>query len=369
MHKHLSQNLAWAAALALASSCSSSGASSGESLDFEARNDFAVTVPSGAKEVRAWFALPDDRDPMQEVSGLRIETIAPNGMTATSRETRDAAGNRFLYVEGRGGSGGVLEVRTSFGIRRQEEIHSTDAASTRPLTAAEKAQFAPYLQANTYVQITPEIAMAAKVAVGKEQNPVRQARLLYDAVLDRVTYWVKFPETMKASPVGSATYTMENSCGNCTDFHSLYAAMARAVGLPIRMVYGSFFKGPLNGADEDQSYHCWIEFWAPNLEWIPLDVAIADVFVDDFAINEANARKVELTVADGYHGADPAMVEYYFGNLDARRVTWNRGRDLVLSPPTASGPVNAMPKGHVEIDGQVHTAWTRKLTYQGAAGK
>lgn len=369
MTTHHISKLAWAGALALAASCAAPGGSAGETLDFEARNDFAVTVPSGAKEVRAWFALPDDRDPMQEVSGLRIETIAPAGMTATTKETRDAAGNRFLYVEGRGGSGGVLEVRTSFGLRRQEEIHSTDPASTRALTAAEKAKFGPYLQANEHVQITPEIAMAAKAAVGKEQNPVLQARLLYDAVLDRVTYWVKFPDKMKASPVGSATYTMENSCGNCTDFHSLYAAMARSVGLPIRMVYGSFFKGPLDGTEEDQSYHCWIEFWAPNLEWIPLDVAIADVFVDDFELNEANARKVELTVADGYHGADPAMVEYYFGNLDARRVTWNRGRDLVLSPATATGPVNAMPKGHVEIDGQIHTAWTRKLTFQDAVSK
>lgn len=359
MQSNLRHLLTWAGALALASSCSSPGAT----LGFEARNDFAVTVPDGAKEVRAWFALPDDRDPMQEVRNLRIETVAPAGMTATTRETRDAAGNRFLYVEGRGGKGGVLEVRTSFGLERREELHAVDPERTRPMNAAELGSMGPYLGANTHVQITPEIYAAARAAVGDEKNPVRQARLLYDAVLDRVTYWVKHPDQMKASPVGSATYTMENSCGNCTDFHSLYAAMARSVGLPIQMVYGSFFKGPLSGKDEDQSYHCWIEFWAPNLGWIPLDVAIADVFVDDFQINEANSRKVELTVADGYHGPDPAMVEYYFGNLDARRVTWNRGRDLVMNPPAAAGPINAMPKGHVEVDGQAHANWTRKLTF------
>jgi len=365
MHLTFRTHLMGAGALALACSCSSPG----NTLEFQARNDFAVTVPDGAKEVRAWFALPDDRDPMQEVSNLRIETVAPPGMTATSRETRDAAGNRFLYVEGRGGGGGVLEVRTSFDLERQEELHDADPARTRPINSAERGELGPYLHANTHVQITPEIHMAARAAVGEEKNPVRQARLLYDAVLDRVTYWVKFPDKMKASPVGSATYTMENGCGNCTDFHSLYAAMARSVGLPIRMVYGSFLKGPLSGKDEDQSYHCWIEFWAPELGWIPLDVAVADVFVDDFQLNEANTRKVELTTADGYQGPDPAMVEYYFGNLDARRVTWNRGRDLVLNPPAAAGPINAMPKGHVEVDGQAHAGWTRKLTFTEPAQK
>jgi len=359
MNQLFARSMAGAGAIALACSC----AAPGPSLEFEARNDFKVTVPNGAKEVRAWFALPDDRDPMQDVHGLRIETIGPEGMTAQAKETRDATGNRFLYVEGRGGNGGVLEVRTSFGLTRYEELHSVDPAATRPLTAAELAANGQYLRSNVNVQLTPDIAAAARAVVGEEKNPVRQARLLYDAVLDRVTYWVKFPDTMKASPVGSAAYAMEKRCGNCTDFHSLYAAMGRSVGLPIRMVYGSFFKGPLNGADEDQSYHCWIEFWAPEMGWIPLDVAVADVFVDDFELNEANARKVELTVADGYHGPDPEMVEYYFGNLDARRVTWNRGRDLVLVPASASGPVNALPKGHVEIDGQVHTDWTRKLTF------
>ena len=354
--------LAGAALLALAVSCA---APAGETLTFDARNDYAINVPAGAKEVRAWLALPDDRDEMQRVSNLSVQTTASDGILVRTRETRDAAGNRFLYVEGvnGGAAAGKVEVSTSFGVARREQLHPVDPGRTRAPTATERSELAGYLQPNAHVQITPEIRMAAAAAVGSETNPVRQARLLYDAVLDRVTYWVKFPDKMKASPVGSSTYTWENSCGNCTDFHSLYAAMARSVGLPTQMVYGAFFKGPLDGKDEDQSYHCWIEVWAPNLGWIPLDVAVADVFVDDFQINEANAKRVELTVADGFHGPDPGMVEYYFGNLDARRVTFNRGRDLELQPAPAAGPVNAMPKGHVEVDGAVHADWTRKLTF------
>ena len=171
---------------------------------------------------------------------------------------------------------------------------------------------------------------------------------------------------MKASPVGSSEYCLSNKTGNCTDFHSLYAALARAASLPTRMIYGSFLKGPLAGQDKDQSYHCWIEFWAPELGWIPLDVAVADVFVDDFQVTEANAELVKLTTADGFEGPDEELVDYYFGNLDARRVTWNVGRDLALEPAPAAGPVNALPKALIEVDGVVlaeKAGWTRKLTF------
>ena len=142
--------------------------------------------------------------------------------------------------------------------------------------------------------------------------------------------------------------------------------MSRSVGIPTRIVYGSFFKGPLDGVDQDQSYHCWIEFHAPQVGWIPLDVAVADIFVDDFHANENSRPRADLTVADGYHGPDARLVEYYFGNLEERRVVWHRGRDLIMSPRQHGGPLLWNPKCYVEIDGQPSSQYKRKLTYTGA---
>lgn len=81
-------------------------------------------------------------------------------------------------------------------------------------------------------------------------------------------------------------------------------------------------------------------------------MAVADLFTTGYTINDANMKLVNLTTAAGMKGADQFMVDYYFGNLDERRVTWSRGRDLVLSPRNAAGPVNALPKAHVEVDGK-----------------
>ena len=61
-----------------------------------------------------------------------------------------------------------------------------------------------------------------------------------------------------------------------------------------------------------------------------------------------------------------ARVDYYFGDIDERRVTWSRGRDVPLSLKQDGGPVNSVAKAYVEVDG-VSIAdgkgWTRKLTF------
>jgi len=61
-------------------------------------------------------------------------------------------------------------------------------------------------------------------------------------------------------------------------------------------------------------------------------------------------------------------VDYYFGNLDERRVVWSVGRDLRMDPPQADGPVNALPKMYVEVDGKAYADWTRKFTYKEISG-
>jgi hypothetical protein len=73
---------------------------------------------------------------------------------------------------------------------------------------------------------------------------------------------------------------------------------------------------------------------------------------------------VESTTSTGYHGVDLNKVDYYFGNLDERRVVWSVGRDLVMQPPQEDGPVNSLSKIYVEVDGRQSTAWTRVFTYR-----
>jgi transglutaminase-like putative cysteine protease len=324
---------------------------------FDAVHHFEVKVPEGAKSVKAWFALPQD-DADQFVTSLSAEV--PGAINVV----QDAGGDSFLYVELNGADAKPFKVTEKFTITRREVRRSVDPMKTRPMTDRERREMAPHLGENTHIRMDAAVRKAAADAVGSETNPVLVARRLYDWMLTNVDYWVKDPKNKKASPVGSSEYCMNTRTGNCTDFHSLWTAMARASGLPTRMVYGSFFKKELDGKEKDQSYHCWPEFWAPGLGWVPHDVAVADLFVGDFPLDDSNRTLVNLTTAAGYNGKDQAMVDYYFGNLDERRVVWHRGRDLVLAGAVA--PVNMIPKAYIEVDGVElpGSGYTRTLTFR-----
>jgi hypothetical protein len=101
---------------------------------------------------------------------------------------------------------------------------------------------------------------------------------------------------------------------------------------------------------------------ADRARFAPYDVAVADLYAGEFKVTADNEVLMRRTTADGTFGADPAKVEYYFGNLDERRMVWSIGRDLILSPKQDAEAVNALPKAYVEIDGKVHpegTGWVR----------
>jgi len=341
-----------------------SQAKAGKSATFDARHELKVNVPDGATSVRVWFTMPQDV-PEQSVENWRIESALP------SRIVTDDHGNKAVYVEATRPTAKEISILETFRLTSREVVGNVDPSKARPITPAERSKFAADLAENANVKITPEMRALAAQIVGDEKNPVKAARKLYDWTLDNIEYWVKDVKNKKASPVGSSEYCLATKTGNCTDFHSLWTALARSQDIPTRIVYGSIFKPELDGADKDASYHCWPQFYAGGIGWISHDVAVADIFRGTFPMTEENAEKVRLTTASGYRGPDEKLVDYYFGNLDERRVVWSTGRDLKLDPSTAAGPVNALFKAYVEIDGRPvgekdadgKVMWTRKFSY------
>ncbi len=323
---------------------------------FKVKNVFTVNVPKGAKAVRIWLAVPQE----DAQSSIRNLTLATDGAIHFNT---DSWGNRVAYLERRDPTENQIVVREEFELIRSEIRTRLDPANSRPLTPGERTALSHYLQPATHVIINDQIKTLAASIVGQETNPIRVARKIYDWTLNNVEYWVKDPDHLKASPVGSTEYCLTKKTGNCTDFHSLFASLAMASGLPTRMVYGSLLKPTLNGIEVDGSYHCWIQFFAPQIGWVPLDVSLANIYGKEFPVTEKNKKLVELTTATGYKGLDRSKIDYYFGNLDERRVVWSIGRDLIMQPPQQDGPVNALAKAHVEVDGKQYSGWTREFSY------
>jgi Transglutaminase-like superfamily len=324
---------------------------------FHISNVFTIKVPKGAKTVRAWFAIPQE-DNYSSVRNFNVASDYP------IRYDKDSWGNKVGYVEISNPTQEQVTLKEEFDLTRTEVRNTINPANTRPLTDQERAALAAYLQPATHVIVNDDIRKLAGSILGGETNPVLAARKLYEWTYKNVNYWVKDPDHLKASPVGSSEYCLRTKTGNCTDFHSLYASLAISSGIPTRMVYGSLLKPTLNGMEVDASYHCWIQFYAPRLGWLPLDASLANIYAEEISLSDKNKKLVELTTSTGYHGADKDKVEYYFGNLDERRVVWSTGRDLTMQPPQDDGPVNSLPKMYVEVDGKQSADWTRQFTYK-----
>jgi transglutaminase-like putative cysteine protease len=310
---------------------------SAPALKATVRDAFVVKdIPAGAKKVRAWFELPIE-EALQKVTDLKVS--APEGYKI---ENEKLEGNRFLYVEIADPKAATIEVSVTFTVERWESAPSADKA--RALTAEEKSALAARLAEFPNGETTDKIrAKAEELAKGVEA-PEAQARKFYDFIIDNAEYWKKDPEHLKASGKGSATYCMDSKTGNCTDFHSLYQAMARVVSLPTQFVMGTALKKDLDGIEKfddpkkEPSYHCWVRTYFPGRGWVYSDISYADV--------------------------TPEKKEYYFDHIDANRVAFSYGRNIDLAPKQDGAKLNWFIKCYVEVDGKEHTAWSRELTFK-----
>ena len=99
--------------------------------------------------------------------------------------------------------------------------------------------------------------LAVKVTEGKTDT-LDKARAIYDYVFTTMRY----DKTGTGWGRGDVLYACDAKKGNCTDFHSLFIAMARSQGIPARFEIG-FPLPPDKHAAEIAGYHCWADFFDP----------------------------------------------------------------------------------------------------------
>lgn len=80
------------------------------------------------------------------------------------------------------------------------------------------------------------------------------------------------------------------------------------------------------GRGDVSGYHCWAWFKPGSGQWVPVD------------ISEANKH--------------PQKRGYYFGHLDADRIAFTTGRDILLEPRQDGPPLNYFIYPYVEVDGK-----------------
>lgn len=265
---------------------------------------YAVELPEISGKARIWVPIATTDD-FQTVEVLSIK--AP----ATQRVLKDQEfGNTILFLDLDADDSGE-EVEIVYSVTRKEKGAVPEEGPV------EKR----YLESNILMPVGGRFKTIADEAIGEKHgdNTLVQARALYDYIIDNMRY-------MKHGDYGhgDAVYACDTRTGNCSEFHSFFISLARSVNIPARFSIGASIPSERNEGGID-GYHCWAEFYAEG-KWWPVDISEGNKYT--------------------------ALATYYFGHHPANRIELSRGRDLLVDPAPASGPINFLAFPLLEIEGE-----------------
>jgi tetratricopeptide (TPR) repeat protein len=164
------------------------------------------------------------------------------------------------------------------------------------------AEFAPFLGP------MPEIRSDDKSVIDKAREIAGDDRDAW-SVARKLSDWTYKNLKWRRVDYATAAQTLATRQADCLEFSQLFVAMARAVGLPARVVTGF--------AHSDNSFggHAWVEVYAGR--WVELDPTFGTDFVDATHIREATGDLI------GYAALDLISIEV----IDAPREVMDYQRD------------------------------------------
>lgn len=283
-------------------------------LDFDYHVAIA-NIPPGAKELKVWLPFLSDT-PYQEVVSYRVE---PREFAVITKDK--TYNNKILNYTIRSPGESRVQLSVRYRVKRYEYSNKPGPGQTLALAQEDMEK---YLKPNRLVTLSPRVRdLAREVTAGKETT-VEKARAIYEYVFQTVAY----DKTAAGWGKGDTERVCLIKSGNCTDFHSLFISLARAVDIPAKFVIGVPVS-PDKSEGDIPGYHCWAEFFDERAGWIPVD------------ISEAWKKKEK--------------VEYYFGTIGEDRLELSIGRDIVLEPLSNAEPLNYFVYPYAEIDGSEFT--------------
>lgn len=236
-------------------------------------------------------------------------------------------GDRMAYAEIRHPRFAAAHFTLTYHVKREE--YSMGSYWQLMQENGNPVQISPrlirFVQPDRLIPIDGEIKLVADKATAGKQGEIAKAHAIYNYVFHHMRY----DKSGTGWGHGNAVWACNARHGNCTDFHSLFIGMMRAVHIPARFVIG-FPLPPGKSQGVIPGYHCWAEFYVAGKGWVPVDISEAWL--------------------------DPAKHNFFFGSLDDDRVRFSMGRDIMLQPKQSGPPINYFVYPYVELNGKPYKA-------------
>ncbi len=292
----------------------------GEEVSGDLTYNIDMTSYEKGKKVQVWLPVASSSD----YQTIGDATFDANGGDA--KLTEDSNGNKMLYIEwGTDAEPSTRKASCTFHVDRFEYL--------RPELKEEGKvgdDMKEYLESTSTVPVDGDVkAKADEITKGKT-TVLDKARAIYDWIIANMNR----DESVTGCGTGDVCTLLSSKAGKCTDINSVFVGLCRAAGIPARETFGV----RINADDITKNQHCWAQFYLPGTGWVfadPADVLKA-VLKNNWAKDSDDCKKT---------------TEYYWGSVDAKRVSLSEGRDIELSPKQNGEKLNNFGYPYAEVDG------------------
>jgi len=269
-------------------------------------------------ETQIWMALPVDCDTQRNVS-IKSITPEPDLITYDSNACTRICYWKFDQKIPRDSTITIVQnvSFTAYPFAESIDVNKIESYDSNSEIYKEYTKPSDKIESDD-----PEISKLAKEIVGNETNPYKKAGLIYDFVTRHITYEIQDHEL-------GAKYAYNNGKGDCTEFATLFAAMCRSEGIPVRLVEGYL-------CDSDtRAGHIWTEFYVPPYGWVPADPTGDDktnsrFFFGRLGTNVLILSKGNVRIEPKYPGERPYAFSYlaYYKTVDSGRLKFDTNADI-----------------------------------------
>jgi hypothetical protein len=175
----------------------------------------------------------------------------------------------------------------------------TICASCGVAEQATPEELARFREPNAWVQSTHARIRALARRGERDTSPATRMRRLVQLVRERMTGPIDY------FGYSTAVEALEHRSGDCSEFAVLLAALARAEGLPVRVVSGVAYSDRFSGKKDVFSQHAWVQVW-DGRRWVSYDAALEGF----------DATHIAIAIGDG----DPRQFVATLGQLSSWRI-------------------------------------------------
>ncbi|NOK57408.1 MAG: hypothetical protein GFH27_549309n143 [Chloroflexi bacterium AL-W] len=240
-----------------------------------------------------WLALPPTL-PMQQ--HVRIEGMTPDPVQI---QHDDLNLNRLAFFH--------LDSQETLQFTIRALLYNADyqPSSLDTNITLSEAERAFFLRSSRLIQVSGEVRAEARRIVGDADTHLEQVRRLYLHLIKHFHY--QWPPDDRGSEA-----MRQRHRGDCGQYSFLYAAWCRSLGIPCRVLIGSWVRGHMQA-------HVWNEVYIDGSGWVPLDSSVHQTALRVPILADIDWRLQRL--------------EKQFGRLAGNRLAFSIDPDIPLYPP------------------------------------